>query len=58
MTNLYSHGNRNVSKVWFVVLFAWAMLVVVFWKTFVTIQDIEARTEKSQGLVDDIITAR
>jgi hypothetical protein len=55
MTGLYAHGNRTVSKVWFVVLFAWAMLVVVFWRTFVTIQDIEAHADASQKFANEIL---
>ncbi|MBP9771783.1 MAG: hypothetical protein KBD16_02565 [Candidatus Pacebacteria bacterium] len=40
MPSIYSHGNSNVSKIWFVVLFSFVMMLSVVWKLFSGLEEI------------------
>lgn len=55
MSDFYSRKNSNVSKLWFVVLFAFVMMLVVVWKTHATIVDIEGRIAETEAFSVELL---
>jgi uncharacterized protein YoxC len=57
MPTIYSHANGTVSKIWFVVLFTFLMMVIVMWKLSRGITEIARNTkaisDQIDGLMDD-----
>ncbi len=41
MPTVYSHMNRNVSSVWYLVVIFIVVMGMVTWKTYLAIQDID-----------------
>jgi hypothetical protein len=55
MPTIHSHGNTNVSKVWFVVLFSFIVMVSVVWKLFTNLQEIAFRMTATSDQINELM---
>lgn len=55
MPTIYSHGNSNVSKIWFVVLFSFVMMLSVVWKLFTGLEEIALHTGMMSDQINDLM---
>ncbi|MEK7578999.1 MAG: hypothetical protein AAB460_00480 [Patescibacteria group bacterium] len=57
MPTIHSHGNTNVSKIWFVVVFAFVVLLGISWKVYASLEEIALHTnhmtDDLRDLMDD-----
>lgn len=55
MPALHSHGNTNVSKVWFVVLFSFIVMVSVVWNLFTNLQEIAFHMTATSDQINELM---
>jgi hypothetical protein len=55
MPTIHSHGNSNVSKVWFVVLFSFIMMISIVWKLFQGLQEIALHTTEMSDQINELM---
>ncbi|HXK39537.1 MAG TPA: hypothetical protein VJ837_01785 [Candidatus Paceibacterota bacterium] len=55
MPTLHSHRNTNVSKVWFVVLSSFIVMVSVVWNLFTSLQEIAFRMTATSDQINELM---
>lgn len=55
MQSVYSHFNRNVSSVWYIVVIVVVLMVIVTWRAYLLIQRIEAANQKMVADMGDLM---
>ncbi|QQR82789.1 hypothetical protein IPJ70_01620 [Candidatus Campbellbacteria bacterium] len=56
MPSVYSHFNRNVSSVWYLVLIVVVLIGTITWRTYLLIQKIEIANQKMVADIGDLMT--
>ncbi|MCR4274882.1 MAG: hypothetical protein NUW02_02430 [Candidatus Campbellbacteria bacterium] len=55
MQSVYSHFNRNVSSVWYIVVIVVVLMVIVTWRAYLLIQRIEMRNQEMVAQMGDLM---
>lgn len=55
MPTVYSHYNRNVSSVWYLVIIFICVMIIVTWKTYLAIQDIDISNRAMVAQMEDLM---
>jgi hypothetical protein len=55
MPSVYSHFNRNVSSVWYIVVIVFSLMILITWRTYLLIQKIEQANQKMVADMGDLM---
>ncbi len=55
MPSVYSHFNRNVSSVWYLVLIVTVLMGIVTWRSYLLIQKIELANQRMVAEIGDLM---
>lgn len=55
MQSVYSHFNRNVSSVWYVVVIVFSLMILITWRSYLLIQRIEMKNQEIVAQMGDLM---
>ncbi len=55
MPTISSRGNTNVSKIWVLVVFTFAMMVLIVWKLFAGLKEIALNTTAMSDQINELL---
>ena len=55
MPSVYSHFNRNVSSVWYIVVIVVSLMILITWRSYLLIQKIEMKNQEIVAQMGDLM---
>ncbi|GMU74286.1 MAG: hypothetical protein AMXMBFR44_4830 [Candidatus Campbellbacteria bacterium] len=56
MPSVYSHYNRNVSSVWYLIVVFMCVVGIVTWRAYVAVQEIDLNNRDMVSRMEDLMT--